>query len=198
MKSELTQKLSRLDGFEEPDIELEQYVTPPQLAADMIHAAHMQGDIEGREVLDLGTGTGILAIGAALAGAGKVIAVEKDTDALEAARGNARDAGVEEIIEFVEEDATGFEGSLDTCVMNPPFSVHSEFLEEFLRAAFSASDAVYSLGPRDDSIKELARSCGHEVLGVEDYSIGLESSYGFHTEEVRETEVRLIATRRTQ
>jgi putative methylase len=198
VKSELTQKLSRLAGFEEPSIELEQYMTPPQLAADMVHAAHMQGDIEGREVLDLGTGTGILAVGAALAGAEKVVAVEKDGDALEVARENARDAGVEEVIEFVEQDIADFEGSVDTAVMNPPFSVHSELLEEFLRAAFSAADAVYSLGPRDDSIKELARSCGHEVLGTEDYSIGLESSYGFHTEEVRETEVRLIATRRTQ
>ncbi|MFB6190725.1 MAG: METTL5 family protein [Candidatus Nanohaloarchaea archaeon] len=196
MKSELTQKLSRLTGFEEPSIELEQYATPPQLAADMVHAAHMQGDIEGKEVVDLGTGTGILAIGAALVGAERVFAVEKDAEVLEIARENAQDAGVEEVVEFVEQEVADFECPVDTCVMNPPFSVHSELLEEFLRTAFSVADAVYSLGPRDDSIKELARSCGHEVLGLEDYSIGLESSYGFHTEEVRETRVRLIATER--
>ncbi|MFB6190849.1 MAG: METTL5 family protein [Candidatus Nanohaloarchaea archaeon] len=198
MKAELAQKLSRLEGFEDPKIQLEQYVTPPQLAADMVHAAYMQGDIEGKRVVDLGTGTGILAVGAALAGAEKVVAVEKDSEALEVALENARDAGVESVIEFVEKDVEDFEGSFDTCVMNPPFSVHSELLEDFYRAAFSVADAVYALGPRDDSIKEFAREHGHEVLGAEDYSIGLESSYGFHTEEVRETGIRLIVTRRKQ
>ncbi|MFB6213505.1 MAG: METTL5 family protein [Candidatus Nanohaloarchaea archaeon] len=196
MKTELAQKLSRLEGFDSPKIQLEQYPTPPQLAADMIHAAYMQGDIEGKQVVDLGTGTGILAIGAALAGAEKVVAVEKDSEALEVARENARDAGVQELIDFVQKDVEEFTGDYDTCMMNPPFSVHSELLEEFYRAAFSVADAVYALGPRDDSIKEFAREHGHKLLGAEDYSIGLESSYGFHTEEVRETDIRLIVTER--
>lgn len=196
MKAELAQKLSRLDGFEEPQVELEQYETPAQLAADMIHAAYMQGDIEGKDVVDLGTGTGILATGAALSEAESVVAVERDSDAIELAKENARDAGVEDVIEFVEDDVTGFSGSFDTCVMNPPFSVHSEQMEEFLRTAFSVAGAVYTLAPRDDSIKDFARSNGHEVLGSEDYDIGLKSSYGFHTQEVRETEIRLIVTER--
>ncbi|MFB6216919.1 MAG: METTL5 family protein, partial [Candidatus Aenigmatarchaeota archaeon] len=88
MKTELKKKLSRVEGFSQPRVELEQYVTPPELAADLIHTAYMQGDVEGKEVVDLGTGTGILAIGAALAGA-QVTAVEKDSDAIEIARENA-------------------------------------------------------------------------------------------------------------
>ncbi|MFB6147941.1 MAG: METTL5 family protein, partial [Candidatus Nanohaloarchaea archaeon] len=184
MKAELAQKLSRLNSFEEPEIQLEQYVTPPQLAADIIHAAYMQGDIEGKQVVDLGTGTGILGVGAALSGAEEVVAVEKSEQALELARENARDAGVQDKIEFMHADVESYSGSHDTCVMNPPFSVHSDLLEEFLKTAFSISEAVYSLAPRDDSIKELARNSGHEVLGTEDYEIGLGSSYGFHTQEV--------------
>lgn len=194
-KSELASKLSRLEGFEQPNIELEQYVTPPQLAADIIHTAYMQEDIEGNKVLDLGTGNGILAIGAALSG-GEVTAVEKDPEALEVAKENAEKAGVEDRIELREEDVKEVEGGFDTCVMNPPFSVHSESLETFFSRAFSLADAVYSVAPGDcERIKELAEDHQHDVLGVEAYSIGLESSYGFHTEESRKTDVKMIVTR---
>lgn len=43
-----------------------------------------------RRVLDLGAGSGVLAIAAALLGAGSVLAVERDPDALENARDNVR------------------------------------------------------------------------------------------------------------
>lgn len=49
----------------------------------------------GARVLDVGCGTGILAIAAALLGAGSVEAVDVDGDAVVATRGNARANGVE-------------------------------------------------------------------------------------------------------
>ncbi len=197
MKTELVRKLSQLDSFSQPDIELEQYMTPPELAADIIHTAYMQGDIENCEVVDLGTGTGILAIGSALAGA-RVTAVEKDAGALEIARENAEKLDAVDAIELVERDATGVNSKFDTCVMNPPFSVHSDTGLKFFRKAFSIADAVYSVAPRGvrERIKELSEEYGHEVLGVEEYTIALGPSYGFHTEESRETPVDVIITRR--
>jgi ribosomal protein L11 methyltransferase len=48
----------------------------------------------GRRVLDVGTGTGILAIGAALLGAREVVAVDVDADAVEVASDNAARNGV--------------------------------------------------------------------------------------------------------
>lgn len=197
MKSELVRLLSGIEGFSQPDVELEQYVTPPELAADIIHTAYMQGDIEGKKLVDLGAGPGILAVGAALAGA-DVTAVEKASDALEVAEKNAEELGVADAIEFVEEDATEFEGSFGACLMNPPFSVHSNTGLEFFRKAFSVADAVYSVAPRGarERIKELSGEYGHEVLGVEEYTISLGPTYGFHTEESRETPVDFIITRR--
>lgn len=51
-------------------------------------------EVADRSVLDLGTGSGVVAIAAALAGARAVMAVDNDLDALAAARRNAAANGV--------------------------------------------------------------------------------------------------------
>lgn len=55
----------------------------------------------GDRVLDVGTGSGILAIAAALLGAGEVLAVESDEDAIENAQDNLRRNGVAERVELL-------------------------------------------------------------------------------------------------
>ena len=51
-------------------------------------------EVRGREVVDLGAGSGIVAIAAALRGARRVVAVDIDATALEVAQANARENGV--------------------------------------------------------------------------------------------------------
>jgi predicted RNA methylase len=48
---------------------LEQYKTSAHLAASMLFTVHHRGELEGRVIADLGCGTGVLAIGAAVMGA---------------------------------------------------------------------------------------------------------------------------------
>ncbi len=52
-------------------------------------------DLTGRRVLDLGTGSGVLAIAAARLGAASVLALDDDPDAVDAARANVRLNGVD-------------------------------------------------------------------------------------------------------
>src|SRR5437016_14582775 len=58
----------------------------------------------GDVVLDLGTGTGLLAFLAIRAGASKVFAIEK-TSIIEVARANARKMGIDHKIEFISADS---------------------------------------------------------------------------------------------
>lgn len=195
MKNDLTRRLSEIEGFENPRISLEQYKTPPALAADLIFTAYMNEDIEGKEVLDLGTGTGMLGIGAALLG-GEVTAVDKDEDALEQAEKNMKRLGVEMDIE--QKDIEDVEEDFDTVVMNPPFSVHSEEGLKFFEKAFEVADSVYSVGPVsfEERIKDLAGKFDHRVSETESYTIELPPTFGFHTEAGKEVSVKIYITRR--
>ncbi|PSG98990.1 MAG: hypothetical protein BRC29_02570 [Nanohaloarchaea archaeon SW_7_43_1] len=194
-KSKIAIELSKLKGFRNPKISLEQYMTPPELAADILHNAYMQDDVEGKEVLDLGTGTGILAIGAALLGA-DVTAVEKDEEALEIAKENAGKAEVKEFIDFQKRDISEIREKHDTVLMNPPFSVHSDEGMTFLEKAFFSGRKVYSViyNGKDRSIKDFIEESPHELLNWENYEISLPATYGFHIEESKDVKVGVFIT----
>ncbi|MFC5969762.1 METTL5 family protein [Halomarina salina] len=103
----LERHLQRLDGFADPRVEFEQYPTPADLAAHLVHLAALQGDLD-RPVVDLGSGTGVLALGACLAGARTVVGVERDAAALDTARANAArlDLPHDRLPDWVRGDAT--------------------------------------------------------------------------------------------
>jgi ribosomal protein L11 methyltransferase len=67
-------------------------------------AALQKLDLVGRRVLDLGTGSGILAIAAILLGAQSVVGVEVDTDALDSAQQNAVRNHTDSAIRFEHAD----------------------------------------------------------------------------------------------
>jgi predicted RNA methylase len=63
---------------------------------------------EGYFVVDVGTGSGILAILAAKAGASRVIAIDVNPESLDYAKRAAQMNGVEQVIEFIEGNFSGF------------------------------------------------------------------------------------------
>ncbi|GAB6136249.1 METTL5 family protein [Thermococcus prieurii] len=143
-KKHLAMLLSKLEGFPEPKPELEQYRTPGDVAAELLWLAHSAGDIKGKVVADLGTGTGVLAVGAKLLGAERVYAVEVDGRALKVARKNAERAGVE--VEFINADVSEFNEKVDTVIMNPPFGSQRKGADRpFLLKAFEVADRIYSI-----------------------------------------------------
>ena len=72
----------------------------------------------GMQVLDIGTGTGILALVAAKLGAERVLAVDTDTDAVTAARRNIRHNDAQEIIQLRQDSLAGIEETYDIILAN--------------------------------------------------------------------------------
>ena len=141
--------LQGLAGFPRPRPELEQYPTPAPLAARLLFLAQGQGDLDGRTVLDLGAGTGVLGCGAALLGAARVTGVEIDPEALAVARVNATRLGVE--VEWTQADvselpAPNQDEVFDTVVMNPPFGAQVRHADRpFIDAALAHGRIVYGV-----------------------------------------------------
>jgi putative methylase len=196
-KRDLERRLAGLDGFAEPRVALEQYPTPPPLAANLLHVADLRGDVAGRTVVDLGAGTGVLAVGAALREAGRVVGVERDVAALAVARRNERRSGAPATIDWVAADATRAPlcpASPVTVVMNPPFgaqrgNVHADraFLATAARLA-SVSYSVHNAGSRD-FVSAFAEDNGGRVTDAFSASLRLDRQFPFHEADSREQPV---------
>ena len=73
----------------------------------------------GEEVIDVGTGSGILAIGAALLGAGRVLATDIDPDAVRVAAENVRNNHVDHIVSVTQGNLLDHVSTVcDICVAN--------------------------------------------------------------------------------
>jgi len=108
---ELVASLQPVCAFDAPDISLEQFFTGADLAAQVLYTLEGRfGALCGRHVADLGTGTGVLAIGAALLGAAHVCAFDIDAAALASAAASAEVVGVEDAISWVRCDVLSEEG----------------------------------------------------------------------------------------
>ncbi len=86
-----------------------------------------------RRVLDVGTGSGILAMVAVLFGAGRVVATDIDPEALRVARENADRNGIAGQIDFTAVPLREVPGTYSLILANIYESVLTELLEEFVR-----------------------------------------------------------------
>ena len=197
---QLESLLQQLDGFERPKIALEQYVTPPHIAACLLHTAQASfEDIAGRAVADLGCGPAVLAAGAAALGAGSVLGVDIDEDALAVARANLEEAelpGVELLQADVEQVARLWRRPVDTVLTNPPFGTKRNAGADmrFLQAALRlAGSAVYSLHKRSTRrhVQRQAEMWGSRASVVAELRYDLPSTYGFHRKSSVDIEVDL-------
>jgi putative methylase len=130
-----------------PQARLEQYTTSPQLAANMLYlAAYSNDDIIDKSVVDLGCGTGRLALGAACLGAGSVVGVDIDPLSIRTARENASQTNLAGDVDWVNGDIAAITGKFDTVLQNPPFGVQTREADRaFLVKALEVGDVVYSL-----------------------------------------------------
>lgn len=191
-KSELAQQLGVVAGFENPRAPLEQYRTPPAVAASLIHTADLQGDIDGQTVVDLGCGTGMLGLAAALRGPTRVVSLDIDAAPLATAQENQRRVASTTTIDWIRADATAPPLCLEepvTVVMNPPFGAQSgnehadrEFLETTAALA-TVSYSIHNAGSQS-FVESFAADNGGTVTHAYAVELDVPRQFEFHDDEM--------------
>ena len=134
------------------------------MCLELLESAMQPGD----DVIDVGTGSGILAIGAARLGAGKVLAIDIDEDAVRVARENIERNGLSSVIDAVTGnllDATP-DVSCRVCVANIIADVIISFaapLKSHIRpdGLFICSGIIRE---REDDVRTALLDTGYEIL----------------------------------
>jgi putative methylase len=180
-------RLQQVEGYRLCKPKLEQYMTPPHIAAEMLfHIQQGYGDIQGKCVCDLGCGTGMLSVGAAVMSASSVVGFDIDEDALEVATKNVGEFDIQ-TVQFVQCDVLNLlplrqtsHKIFDTVLVNPPFGTKTKGTDvNFLQVALSlAQTAVYSF---------------HKIV-TKDYICGKAGTWGFKAEEVARLQFNLPPT----
>ncbi len=197
----LERRLATLETFDDPDLDLEQYPTPADLAAHLLHDADLRGDLTGT-VVDLGTGTGILALGATLRDPDRVIGIERDRDALALARENEWVLDPPAPVTWLRGDATrpAVRSDNATVVMNPPFGAqrgnrHAD--RGFLEAAAGISEVSYSVHNAGSKgfVEAVADDWGGVVTHAFEARLDLDRQFDHHTAETETITVEAFRIR---
>lgn len=109
----------------------------------------------GAEVLDLGAGSGILAIAAARLGAGRVIAVDNDPVAVRTARENVVTNGVQGNVSVICGSLQEASGSYDLVVVNILARVIVEMMQKGLAKLVSPGGTLVAAGVLSDQESEV-------------------------------------------
>jgi putative methylase len=189
-KKQLEIALERLEGFSKPSFQREQYATPASVAAEMLYLAGLRGDLG--TVCDLGCGTGVLAVGAALLGATKTVGVEIDAGALAVARRNSEKLGVD--VDFIRADVNSVNlKGIDTVIMNPPFGAQkaSRGDRAFLSRAQKIARTIYSLHNMGSLgfVSGFIKPC--VVQEVYSIPFPMKRCFEFHSQDIKIIEVEL-------
>jgi putative methylase len=186
--------LQRVSPHPNPKVALEQYTIPADLAAETLFTAcYVHDDIQCKRVLDLGTGTGRLALGASILGAGYVVGVDLDGPSLRLAR--IAEGSLHADVDFVLGDIETIRGSVDTVLMNPPFGTKRAHADlQFLQCALRLGNVVYSIHKSStrEFLKQWLRTKGFNCDRVIATQIEIPHLFSFHRKPMGSVEVDVI------
>lgn len=194
-QKELEILLQKVPNYENPNPYIEQYMTPANIAADIIYTACQHNDIQGKKVVDLGCGTGIFSFGAKIANAKQVIGIDFDENCIKIAKKYAEENN--EDITFITEDIKYVELACDTVIMNPPFGAQKSNRwadRGFIEKAFEISNIIYTmhLTKTVEFIEKMVSSLNGEITYYKNYVFPIKHSFTFHTKKSSEVDITLL------
>ncbi|WP_405268306.1 METTL5 family protein [Methanobrevibacter sp.] len=199
-KKHLEMKLQNIPSHPKPKVGLEQYTTPSVIASDLIWNAFSLGDIEDRNILDLGCGTGIFAIGSALMGANSSTGVDVDEDSIRLAREVSGKLKLDNV-KFIVSDIDEFDESsnADTLFQNPPFGSQrkadkGQDLKFVKKAVELDTDVLYSfhMASTEEFLIDFYEDNNLEITHIFRYKFPIPKIYDFHNKEKQIVDVIVI------
>jgi len=159
-------------------------------------ATYVYNDIIDKTVVDLGCGTGRLAIGATLLGARETFGVDVDKVAVSVARKNAETMDAKEKTHWIIADINVMRGTFDTVLQNPPFGVQrSRADRKFIKKSLELGRRIYSLHKGGESnrefIKRFIERHGGRVTGIFPMKMDIPRLFEFHTKRKHRVQVDL-------
>ena len=198
-KKDLEIFLEKVPPFPDPKIDLEQYKTPASLAADILYQALLNHDIQDKNVLDLGCGTGIFAVGASLLHAKNVYGFDSDESCIMKAIQFGQDHQLN--ISFTVKDIRDIDQHGDTAIMNPPFGAqkknkHADRM--FMKKALSLCPIVYSLHLEHtwSFMQKLTNALHAETTILSTYQFPIKGIYFFHKKLISSVPIILLRTKK--
>jgi putative methylase len=196
-KLDLEKALSEIAPHPAPKAYLEQYTISPEVAAEILFiATYIYDDIVDKTIIDLGCGTGRLAIGAVLLGAKEAVGVDIDWVATRIASKNAEKMGVKGKTSWVVADINAIHDSFGTVLQNPPFGVQKRKADrEFIKKSLELGRRIYSFhkgGNRNRAfIKRFIEKRGGKVTSIFHMQMTIPKLFEFHTKRKHNVEVDL-------
>ena len=199
-KKHLEMRLQSIPSHPKPKVGLEQYTTPSVIASDLIWNAYSLGDVEDMDIVDLGCGTGIFAIGSALMGANSAVGVDVDEDSITLAQ-EVKDKLKLDNLNFIVSDINDFDEGLnaDTVFQNPPFGSQrnadsGQDLRFIQKAIELDCDVLYSfhMQSTEEFLIKYYADNGLEITHIFRYEFPIPKIYDFHTKEKQNVDVIVI------
>lgn len=194
---DLERILQKVGPHPSPKAFLEQYTIPVDVASEMLFvAAYVNDDVLSKKIVDLGCGTGRLAIGAAFLGAAEVVGVDVDRSGIEMGRTYASKLGLKDRVSWLVGDISAVHGSFDTVLQNPPFGVQRRTVDmRFLATALRLASRIYSLHKSGAGnrafIKRFIEAKGGRVTSIFQMKLIIPRMFEFHTKRTHEVYVDL-------
>jgi putative methylase len=194
---DLERALQQVEPHRSPKVFLEQYTIPVDVASESLFlAAYANDDIIGKSVVDLGCGSGRLAIGAVLLGAKEAVGVDIDRSAVKEARKNAERFSLRGRLSWIAGDIDVLRGRFNTVLQNPPFGVQRRSADRrFLLKAMELAPRVYSVHKGGEVgrafIKRFIEANGGKVTSIFQMRFNIPRMFKFHTERRHEVDVDL-------
>jgi len=194
---DLERALQQVEPHPSPKAFLEQYTIPVDVASEFLFlAAYANDDIVGKAVVDLGCGSGRLALGAVLLGAREAVGVDIDRSAVKKARENAEKLSLKGKLNWVSGDIDLLRGRYDTVLQNPPFGVQRRSADRrFLLKAMELASRIYSLHKGGETnrafIKRFIEANRGKVTSIFQMKFNIPRMFKFHTERKHEVNVDL-------